>query len=153
MSDDIWGALGETRQQLEAEAERRGISVKDLVDRLAREGRSTGLADIDSQDDLTEGTATVVVRDGSVRGGEEKTVSVQPLVSPEVFGGPVTILDGAEGAVIMGAMGSGKTNAADLTQAQLEAEGIPFEETVRTDEFGVQRIEFAFERPDVGDRE
>lgn len=153
MSDDIWGALEESRQRLEAEAERRGISVKDLVDRLGREGRHTGLADIDSQDDLTEWNTTVVVRDGLVRGGEEKTVSVQSLVSPEVFGGPVTTLDGAEGAVIMRAMGSGKTNAADLTRAQLETEGIPFEETVRTDEFGVQRIEFAFERPEEGDRE
>ncbi|MFF8619255.1 hypothetical protein [Streptomyces sp. NPDC015350] len=151
MSDDIQGALEETRQLLEAEAERRGISVKDLVDQLAREGRRTGLANIDSQDDPTEWTTTAVVRDGIVRGGEEKTVSVQPLVFPEVFGGPVTILDGAEGAVIVGAMGSGKTNAADLTRSRLETAGIPFEETVRTDEFGVQRIEFAYEWPEEGD--
>jgi hypothetical protein len=39
-----------------------------------------------------------------------------------------------------------------LTRARLEAEGIPFEETVQTNEVGVESTEFAFERP-KGDRE
>lgn len=69
----------------------------ELLDQLAREGRYTGVVDTDPQDDLTEWTTTVVDRSGIARNGEEKTVSVQPLVSPELFsGGPVTITDDSE---------------------------------------------------------
>ncbi len=44
MSDGVEGALCEARQLLALEAERRGVSGKDLVDQLAREGRHTGRA-------------------------------------------------------------------------------------------------------------
>lgn len=145
-------SVEEVQRLLQAEAERRGVSGPELLDQLARAGRSTGLADTDPQGDLTEWTTTVVDRSGIARGGEEKTVSVQPLVSPELFGGgPATILDGAEGAVIMSPLNSGKTSAVDQTRAQLDAVGLPYEERAVTDDFGVQRVEFTVERPESGE--
>lgn len=145
-------SVEEVQRLLQAEAERRGVSGPELLDQLAREGRSTGLADTDPQGDLTEWTTTVVDRSGIARGGEEKTVFVQPLVSPELFGGgPVAILDGAEGAVIMGPLNSGKTSAVDQTRAQLDAAGLPYEERAVTDDSGVQRVEFTVERPESGE--
>ena len=61
------------RALLQAEAARRGISVKHLVDRLAREGRRP-VADVDRQSDLSQWTATVTGR----RGGavSDRTVTV-----------------------------------------------------------------------------
>ncbi|MFD3714946.1 hypothetical protein [Streptomyces sp. NPDC058677] len=41
------------QRRLQAEAERRGVSGPELLDQLAREGRCTGLTDIDPQGDLT----------------------------------------------------------------------------------------------------
>ncbi|MFJ5811880.1 hypothetical protein [Streptomyces sp. NPDC093093] len=143
----------EVQRLLEVEAERRGVSGPELLDQLAREGRSTGLVDTDPQGDLTGWTTTVVDRAGIARGGEEKTVFVQPLVSPELFGGgPVAVLDGTEGAVLMGPLNSGKTSAVDLTRAQLDAAGIAYEERAVTDDFGVQRVEFTVERPEADDK-
>ncbi|RPK29299.1 hypothetical protein EES39_40150 [Streptomyces sp. ADI92-24] len=151
-SEEPGRSVEEVQRLLEVEAERRGVSGPELLDQLAREGRATGLVDTDPQGDLTGWTTTVVDRSGIARGGEEKTVSVQPLVSPELFGGgPVTILDGAEGAVIMGPLNSGKTSAVDQTRAQLDAAGIAYEERAVTDDFGVQRVEFAVERPESGE--
>ncbi|MGW3424463.1 hypothetical protein [Streptomyces phaeochromogenes] len=150
-SEEPGRSVEEVQQLLQAEAERRGVSGPELLDQLVREGRYTGLADTDPQDDLTGWTTTVIDRRGIARGGEEKTVSVQPLVSPELFGGgPVTILDGAEGAVIMGPPSSGKTSAVDQTRAQLDAAGLPYAEQLVTDDFGVQRVEFTVERPESG---
>ncbi|MFJ6669380.1 hypothetical protein [Streptomyces sp. NPDC091383] len=149
-SEEPGRAFEEVQRLLEAEAERRGVSGRELLDQLAREGRSTGLVDAGPQGDLTGWTTTVVDRSGIARGGEEKTVSVQPLVSPELFGGgPLTILDGAEGAVIMGPLNSGKTSAVKLTRAQLDAAGIAYEERAVTDDFGVQRVEFTVDRPEA----
>jgi hypothetical protein len=116
--DSIEGASREARQLLEAEAERRGISVKDLVDQLARESRRTGITDIDPQGNLSRW-------------------AVIPQRATDVE---------AQGAVTFGAMSSGKTNAADLTRAQLEAHGVPFRE--RFDE--ANHVEFSFERPEDG---
>ncbi|MCX5207457.1 hypothetical protein OG897_39405 [Streptomyces sp. NBC_00237] len=80
-------------------------------------------------------------------------MSVQPLVSPELFGGgPVAVLDGAEGAVLMGPLNSGKTSAVDLARAQLDAAGIAYEELAVTDDFGVQRVKFTVERPEADDK-
>ncbi|MEU7046719.1 hypothetical protein AB0A77_37545 [Streptomyces varsoviensis] len=142
----------EVQRLLEVEAERRGVSGPELLDQLAREGRTTGLVDTDPQGDLTGWTTTVVDRSGIARGGEEKTVSVQPLMSPELFGGgPVTILDGAEGAAILGPLNSGKTSAVELTRAQMDAAGVAYEERAVTDDFGVQRVEFTVERPESGE--
>jgi hypothetical protein len=81
MPDGTGSPFEETRQLLEAEAERRGISVKDLVDQLAREGRRTGLVDIDPQEDLSQWAAL-----------------------PQWVTNVAT-----QGAVTFGAMGSGKT--------------------------------------------
>ncbi|MDT9685625.1 hypothetical protein RND61_26690 [Streptomyces sp. TRM76323] len=142
-------SVEEVQRPLEVEAERRG---PELLDQLAREGRYTGRAFADPQSDLTEWTTTVVDRSGIARGGEEKTVSVQPLVSPELFGGgPVTVLDGTEGAAIIGPLNSGKTSAVDQTRAQLDAAGLSYEERAVTDDFGVQRVEFTVERPESGE--
>ncbi|MET9365816.1 hypothetical protein ABZX93_33575 [Streptomyces sp. NPDC006632] len=123
MPNGAEGTFEEVRRLLEAEAERRGVSGTELLDQLAREGRSTGLADTEGQDDLTAWVTPLIER-----GGEEKTV---------------TVLDGAEGAVIVGAMGRGKTNTADLTRAQLDAAGLPYEETVTED----GRIKFTVDPP------
>ncbi|MEU3221215.1 hypothetical protein AB0I86_33190 [Streptomyces sp. NPDC049950] len=145
-------SIEDVQRLLQVEADRRGVSGPELLDQLAREGRATGLIDTDPQGDLTEWTTTVVDRSGIARGGEEKTVFVQPLVSPELFGGgPVAILDGAEGAVIMGPLNSGKTSAVDQTRAQLDAAGLPYEERAVTDDSGVQRVEFTVERPESGE--
>ncbi|MFB7500153.1 hypothetical protein ACFC09_36640 [Streptomyces sp. NPDC056161] len=145
-------SAGEVQRLLAVEAERRGVSGRELLDQLAREGRYTGLVDTDPQGDLTGWTTTVVDRSGIARGGEEKTVSVQPLVSPELFGGgPVTILDGVEGAAILGPLNSGKTSAVELTRAQLDAAGVAYEERAVTEDFGVQRVEFTVERPESGE--
>ncbi|WP_331725139.1 hypothetical protein OG478_53100 (plasmid) [Streptomyces phaeochromogenes] len=143
-------SIEDVQRLLQVEADRRGVSGPELLDQLAREGRATGLVDTDPQGDLTGWTTTVVDRSG-----EEKTVSVQPLVSPELFGGgPVTILDGAEGAAIaaiLGPLNSGKTDAVDLYRAQLDAAGLSYEERAVTDDFGVQRVEFTVERPENGE--
>ncbi|MFE9701676.1 hypothetical protein [Streptomyces sp. NPDC006270] len=145
-------SIEDVQRLLQVEAERRDVSGPELLDQLAREGRATGLVDTDPQGDLTGWTTTVIDRSGMVRGGEEKTVAVQPLVSPELFGGgPVAILDGAEGAAIMGPLNSGKTNAVDLYRAQLDAAGLSYEERAVTDDFGVQRVEFTVERPENGE--
>lgn len=141
-------SIEDVQRLLQVEADRRGVSGPELLDQLAREGRATGLVDTDPQGDLTGWTTTVVDRSG-----EEKTVAVQPLVSPELFGGgPVTILDGAEGdaiAAILGPLNSGKTNAVDLYRAQLDVAGLSYEERAVTDDFGVQRVEFTVERPEA----
>lgn len=137
-SEEPVRSVGEVQRLLQAEAERRGVSGPELLDQLAREGRYTGLVDTDPQGDLTEWTTTVVDRSGIARGGKEKTVSVQPLVSPELFGGgPVTI--------------SGKSNAADHTRAQLDAAGLSYEERTVTDDFGGQHVEFTVERAESGE--
>ncbi|MFE7921973.1 hypothetical protein [Streptomyces sp. NPDC057398] len=154
-SEEPGQSFEEVQRLLEVEAERRGVSGPELLDQLAREGRYTGLVDTDPQGDLIGWTTTVIDRSSIVRGGEEKTVSVQPLVSPELFGGgPVTILDGAEGAegaAILGPLNSGKTSAIELTRAQLDAAGVAYEERAVTDDFGVQRVEFTVERPESGE--
>ncbi|MFJ5635198.1 hypothetical protein ACIQF5_21500 [Streptomyces goshikiensis] len=138
MSDDPSGPLEEARQLLEAEADRRGIGVEELVDRLAREGRRTGLAGSASQGDLAgwittppwAGSASVVARHGA-----PKSAAVEPA---EVF----------DDEAIFGMMRSGKTSSVDLFRAQLELEGIPFEEIVRTTDFGDRFTEVRFQRPD-----
>ncbi|MEW2302152.1 hypothetical protein AB0958_19600 [Streptomyces sp. NPDC006655] len=138
MPDGTEDAFEEVRRLLEAEAERRGVSGTELLDQLAREGRRPVVVDVDPQGDLSQWTAVVVDR-----GGAAKTVSIEPLpLTATAFGA------GTEGAVILGAVGSGKTNAADLTRARLEAEGVPFEETVRTNEHGVEYVKFSVERPE-----
>ncbi|MFE6904108.1 hypothetical protein ACFVFJ_46185 [Streptomyces sp. NPDC057717] len=140
-SEEPGRSVEEVQRLLQAEAERRGVSGPELLDQLAREGRYTGLVDTDPQGDLTEWTTTVVDRSGIARGGEEKTVSVQPLVSPELFGGgPVTITDDTEGAVIMGPLNSGKSNAADHTPAQLDAAGLSYEERAVTNDGPTFRV-------------
>ncbi|MEJ8654837.1 hypothetical protein WKI65_44065 [Streptomyces sp. MS1.AVA.3] len=55
--------------------------------------------------------------------------------------------DGTEGAIVMGEMGRGKTNATDLHRAQLDAAGLAYRETTKTDEHGTQHTEFEVERP------
>lgn len=131
------GTFDEARHLLEAEAERRGLGVEELVDQLAREGRRPALADGDRQGGLTQWTAAVVDRDG-----RQATVAVEPLPLP------ASIFDGADSDVLLGPMSSGKTSGADLTRAQLDAEGIPYVETTKTDELGVEYIEFAVKRPE-----
>ncbi|MEU3268679.1 hypothetical protein [Streptomyces bacillaris] len=138
-AEDPGRSIEDVQRLLQAEAERRGVSGPELLDQLAREGRATGLVDTDPQGDLTGWTTTVIDRSGIARGGEEKTVSVQPLVS----------LDGAEGAAILGPLNSGKTSAVELTRAQLDAAGIAYEERAVSDDFGVQHVEFTVERPEV----
>ncbi|MGW6603142.1 hypothetical protein [Streptomyces sp. NPDC055036] len=140
MPDGSEGAFEEVRRLLEDEAERRGVSGTELLDQLAREGRGRRpvLVDVDPQGDLSQWTAVL-----ADRGGVSKTVSIEPLpLTATAFGtGPVD-------AVLLGALGSGKTNAAALTRARLEAEGVPFEETVRTNEHGVEYTEFSVEQPE-----
>ncbi|MFE4304771.1 hypothetical protein ACFRR6_01640 [Streptomyces sp. NPDC056891] len=145
MSDDPSGPLEEARQLLEAEADRRGIGVEDLVDRLSREGRRTGLTgpatldDLGTQDDLARwittppwaGSAGVVVQHGA-----PKTAGVEPA---EDFDDKV---------LIFGTTRSGKTSGVDLVRAQLELEGVSFEETVRATDFGDCFTELRFQRPD-----
>ncbi|OKI50328.1 hypothetical protein [Streptomyces sp. MJM1172] len=135
MSQGTEGTSDEARQLLEAEAEaeRRGVSGTELLDQLAREGRRPAPADIDPQGDLTQWTD---------RDGRQATIAAEPLPLP------AGIFDGADSDVVLGPMGSGKTNAADLTRAQLDAAGTPYVETTKTTEFDVEYIEFAVERPE-----
>ncbi|MFD6465240.1 hypothetical protein [Streptomyces goshikiensis] len=116
MSDDPSDPLEEARQLLEAEADRRGIGVVDLVDRLAREGRRTRLIGPASQDDLARWitippwaeSASVVFRHG---------------VPKPAAGEPAEAFD--DEVPVFGTMHSGKTSSVDQVRAQLELDGIP----------------------------
>ncbi|WP_327309661.1 hypothetical protein OG730_42230 (plasmid) [Streptomyces sp. NBC_01298] len=141
MSNDPPGALEGARHLLEAEADRRGISVEALVDQLAREGRRTGLTAPAPQDDFSRWTtpppwARVVSMVGWR--GTPKTAAEEPA---EAFD---------HESVLFGTINSGKTSIATLTRARLEMEGIPFDETVCTTDSGDRYIEFRIQRPDHG---
>ncbi|MFB7836034.1 hypothetical protein [Streptomyces sp. NPDC056056] len=133
------GSLEDARRLLESEADRRGISVRNLIDRLAREGRRTGRPVSAAPDDPAHWlTAPPWARSASVvfRHSSPKTAAVE---GAEVFD---------DDALVFGAMRSGKTSSVDLARAQLEMRGIPFVETVRTTEFGSCFVELSWQRPD-----
>ncbi|MFB8310278.1 hypothetical protein ACFC5T_17145 [Streptomyces sp. NPDC055961] len=118
-------AFVEVQRLLAAEARRRGVSVAELVDALARESRRPVLAE------------------GNRRGGDAKTVGTLALTRP------VLLVDGIEGALTAGAGGSGKTSQADLLRACLDAHGARYREEVVTHD-GADHVEFRVERPEAG---
>jgi hypothetical protein len=138
MPDETEDPFADARRLLEEEASRRGLSVADLLDELCRAGRLLNLVDADPQGALSGWAATVA------RGGAEKTVASQPL-SLTLPGRPISVFDGAQGAVILGAASSGKTDTAALTRAQFEAFGLSF----REDSTPGGQVEFTVQRPEA----
>ncbi|MFD7341896.1 hypothetical protein ACFV98_38905 [Streptomyces violascens] len=118
-------AFAEVQQLLAAEAERRGVSVTEFVDGLARQNRRPVLAE------------------GNQWGGDTKTLGTLSLT------GPVLLVDGIEGALTAGTPGSGKTSQADLLRACLDAHGARYREEVVTRD-GADHVEFRVERPEAG---
>ncbi|MEU1121846.1 MULTISPECIES: hypothetical protein [unclassified Streptomyces] len=104
-----------------AAAERRGITVPQLLDRIARAGRATGRPD-----------------------------ELEPPVHDEAEAARRLTLPrwGSDTAAAIGPARQGKTSQADRTRAQLHAAGLAFEETETTDEHGRAQVEFDVQKPE-----